>query len=138
MKIDSISFTSTYLKPSIRCLSEKNRRKVEKIYPLGEVCQVDLFVGASSSNKLDLDIVRCSSNKYLASNSYLNVPEEYAKYLPTILALEKTHQNIHGSIYPIKKVSIKHLDKIDSSELPYIVADEIVKYEVENAKLFTS
>lgn len=132
MKINSISFTSTYLKPSIRGLSEKNQKKVQCVYPLGEVCPVDLYLGSNSKGDFTVDITRCSVNKYLASNKQGDFPDEYSKYLPTILALENSYVSVHGPMYPVKKVTIKNLDKISAEDLPYLVADEIVKYEEEN------
>ena len=45
MKVNNISFGQTYLKPSIKNLSQENQEKLKYSYALGELYPVDLYLG---------------------------------------------------------------------------------------------
>ncbi len=136
MKTNSISFGTTYIKPSINHLSKANKEKVKKLIPLGQIYPVDLFLGADRKGNLTLEIKQTFIYDHLIANDQLDLtPQNIAMYKIS-KAAQNTFNYIHGDKTPVRKATIEHLDAIPKDILPYYVADEIEEYEKTYSKNF--
>ena len=136
MKTNSISFGTTYIKPSINNLSKKNKEKVRELIPLGQIYPVDLFLGADSKGNLTLEIKQAFIYDHLIANDQFDLtPQNIAMYKIS-KAANNVYKYIHGDKTPVRKTKIEFLDAIPKDILPYYVADEIEEYEKTYSKKF--
>lgn len=136
MKINSISFGTTYLTPSLQYMSSENRQKLKSVYALGQIYPVDLYLGANKKGDLTLEIRGSSVYDYLAINNYIKPTKENIDALKLIKAANNIHNYIHGNSEPVKKTTIEYMDYIPKSVLPYYVADEVEEFYKEYSAKF--
>ncbi len=138
MKINNVSFGTTYLTPSLRCMSPENREKIKSVYGLGQIYPVDLYLGSDKKGDLTLQIKRGSLYDYLWKNKYIEPTKSNIAALNIIKAADTVNKYIHGDSSPVRKVTIKELDYIPEDILPYYVADEIEEFNKTYSKQFDS
>ncbi len=138
MKINNVSFGTTYLTPSLRCMSPENREKIKSVYSLGQIYPVDLYLGSDKKGDLTLQIKRGSMYDYLLKNNYIEPTKNNIAALKIIKAADAVNKYIHGDSSPVRKVTIKELDYIPEDILPYYVADEIEEFNKTYSKKFDS
>lgn len=136
MKVNSISFGTTYLRPSIRNLSDENKKKLKSLYPLGYIYPVDLYLGGDRKGNLTLEIKHASMYEYLLKNHKIEQTPENIILAKVVKAAENTHKYLYGDKTPVKKATIDYIDYIPEDILPYYVADEIEDYNKEYFKKF--
>ncbi len=136
MKTNSISFGTTYLKPTIRYMSKENRQKLRSIYPLGQLYPVDIFIGADKRGNMTLDIKQSFIYDYLIQNDQFELTPQNISMYKFYKALNNSYKNIHGDNTPVRKATIENLDYITEDVLPYYVATEIEEYTKTQAKKF--
>lgn len=134
MKINPISFGTTYLKPSVQYMNPENRKKLESVFGLGEIYPVDLYLGANRMGDLTLEIKRASIYEYLLNNNHIKLTPENVAALNIIKDAENADLYIHGNRSPVKKLTIKDIDYIPEDILKYYIADEIEAFNNEHAK----
>lgn len=138
MKINSISFGTTYLKPSVQYMNPENRKKLESVFGLGEIYPVDLYLGSNLKGDLTLEIKRASLYEYLLNNNHIKLTPENVAALNVIKDAENADLYIHGNRSPVKKSTIKDIDYISEDILKYYIADEIEAFNSEYSEKFNN
>ena len=136
MKTNSITFGQTYLTSSLKYMSEDNRKKLSKLYPLGEIYPVDVYLGSNKKGDLTLTITQSSLYDYLILNNKIKLTPETIAVVNVIKKAHNTYNYVHGFNQPVKRATIPYLDYIPEDILPYYVAEEIEDYARENYKNF--
>lgn len=135
MKVNNVSFGQTYLKPSIKNLSQENQEKLKYSYALGELYPVDLYLGGTPKGDLEVTVKGCSVMDYLVVNNALPLTQKNINYYLFTKACDGMYEKLHGPKYPKQKTVIDQLDYIPEDVLPFYIAAEIEEYTKKYAHL---
>lgn len=139
MKINAISFGTTYLKPSISNLSPENREKLKYSYPIGEIYPNDIYLGGTRNGDLIVEIKRATPLDYLIVNGYIEPTSENIKAYTFVKKLERAMANVHGgNNVPVTKTVIKYLDFIPEDILAANISLEVEDYNKKYMKKFVN
>lgn len=137
MKINPISFGQTFINSSFQNLSQENKEKLGPSIAIGEYFPMDIFVGAKNSKELVIEMTRASEWDYLLSSGELEPTEENIACYHIQKAFEYVHEAIHGKKkYPVEKLIIKDMDKLDSKDIMDKIVDAVDDYHEKYRKLF--
>lgn len=136
MKINQISFGQTYLKPSIKYMSEENRKKLEYSYALGDLYPVDIYLGATRKGDLTVEITKGSEYEYLLKNNEIPLTAENIAAYKFIRGAEMVYNRVYGPRYPVQKTVIEYLDYIPEDTLAHYIASDVEHYRKTNTILF--
>ena len=137
MKINPISFGQTFVNSTFQNLSQENKEKAGPSIAIGEYYPMDIFVGAKSDDELVIQMTRANELDYLLSSGEIEPTEENITYYQIQKAFDYAMEAIHGKKkYPVEKLVIKDLDKLDSKDIMEKILDAIDGYNEKYRKLF--
>ncbi len=137
MKINQISFGQTFINSTFQNLSQENKEKLGPSIAIGEYYPMDIFMGARNSKELVVEMTRASEWDYLLSSGELEPTEENIACYQMQKAFEAVMEAIHGKKkYPVEKLVIKDLDKLDSRDIINKIVDAVDAYNEKHRKLF--
>ena len=137
MKISPISFGQTFINSTFQNLSQDNKEKLGPAVAIGEYYPMDIFIGARGHKELVVEMTRASEWDYMLSSGELEPTEENVVMVQLHKAFEYAMEAIHGKKkYPVEKVIIKDMDKLDSRDVINKIVDAIDDYNEKHRNLF--
>jgi hypothetical protein len=137
MKISPISFGQTFVNSTFQNLSQENKEKLGPAIAIGEYYPMDIYMGARGSRELVVEMTRASEWDYMLSSGELELTEENVAMVQLQKAFEYAMEALHGKKrYPVEKLVIKDMDKLNSRDIINKIVDGIDAYNEKHRNLF--
>lgn len=137
MKINQISFGQTFINSTFQNLSQENKEKLGPSIAIGEYYPMDIYLGAKNGNDLVVQMTRANELDYLISSGEIEPTDDILAQYQIQKAFEYAMEYIHGKKkYPVEKLVIKNLDKMDSIDIINRITDAVEDYNEKYKRLF--